>query len=156
LIAFPAMSDGRRPLTAAFLRAKRTADALRPAPGAMVTEQRVAEDLDAVGNYALAFEVGEQGSRRLRDSTSTADQRKRPDRGHPRLKIGRDESATQAERQVAYRRVRDELEGLILLSDEAVQVLETKVAGELTRGGRVDAVPEPERMRLKRDDPSHD
>lgn len=31
LIAFPAMSDGRQPLTAAFLRAKKTADALRPA-----------------------------------------------------------------------------------------------------------------------------
>src|SRR5690606_21684588 len=31
LIAFPAMSDGRQPLTAAFLRAKKTADQLRPA-----------------------------------------------------------------------------------------------------------------------------
>lgn len=156
LIAFPAMSDGRRPLTAAFLRAKRTADALRPAPGAKVTEQRVAEYLDAVGNYAVAFEVAEQDARRLRDSTFTEDERKRLDRAQHLLKIALDESATQAERQVAYRRVRDELEGLILLSDEAVQVLETKVAGELTRGGRVDAVPEPERMRLKRDDPSHD
>ena len=31
IIAFPAMSDGRQPLTAAFLRAKRIADGLRPA-----------------------------------------------------------------------------------------------------------------------------
>ncbi|WP_354002744.1 hypothetical protein [Microbacterium elymi] len=30
LIAFPAMSDGRQPLTAAFLRAKKVADRLRP------------------------------------------------------------------------------------------------------------------------------
>jgi hypothetical protein len=50
LIAFPAMSDGRRPLTAAFLRAKKTADALRPASAdAKVSEQRVTEYLDAVG-----------------------------------------------------------------------------------------------------------
>src|SRR5690606_21950602 len=46
LIAFPAMSDGRQPLTAAFLRAKKTADALRPASAdSKVTEQRVTEYL---------------------------------------------------------------------------------------------------------------
>lgn len=135
LIAFPAMSDGRQPLTAAFLRAKKTADALRPASAdAKVSEQRVSEYLDAVGNYAVAFEVAEHDARRLRDSTFTEDERKRLDRAQHMLKVALDESATQAERQVAYKRVRDELEGLILLSDDAVQVLETKVAGELPRG----------------------
>lgn len=135
LIAFPAMSDGRQPLTAAFLRAKKTADNLRPASAdAKVSEQRVSEYLDAVGNYAVAFEVAEHDARRLRDSTFSEDERKRLDRAQHLLKIALDESATQAERQVAYKRVRDELEGLILLSDEAVQVLETKVAGELPRG----------------------
>ncbi|MGB3730537.1 hypothetical protein [Microbacterium sp.] len=135
LIAFPAMSDGRQPLTAAFLRAKKTADNLRPAAAdAKVSEQRVSEYLDAVGNYAVAFEVAEHDARRLRDSTFSEDERKRLDRAQHLLKIALDESATQAERQVAYKRVRDELEGLILLSDEAVQVLETKVAGELPRG----------------------
>ena len=126
LIAFPAMSDGRQPLTAAFLRAKKTADALRPASAdAKVSEQRVTEYLDAVGNYAVAFEVAERDARRLRDSTFSEDERKRLDRAQHMLKVALDESATQAERQVAYKRVRDELEGLILLSDEAVQVLET-------------------------------
>src|SRR3954452_18846074 len=53
LIAFPAMSDGRQPLTAAFLRAKKMADALRPASAdAKVTDQQVSEYLDAVGNFA--------------------------------------------------------------------------------------------------------
>jgi len=156
LIAFPAMSDGRQPLTAAFLRAKKTADALRPASAdAKVSEQRVTEYLDAVGNYAVAFEVAERDARRLRDSTFSEDERKRLDRAQHMLKVALDESATQAERQVAYKRVRDELEGLILLSDEAVQVLETKVAGELTPGSAAapPAAPEPERMPLKRDDP---
>src|SRR5690606_17656890 len=157
LIAFPAMSDGRQPLTAAFLRAKKTADALRPASAdAKVTEQRVTEYLDAVGNYAVAFEVAERDARRLRDSTFSPDERKRLDRAQHMLKVALDESATQAERQVAYKRVRDELDGLILLSDEAVQVLEKKVAGELSAGPpRASApspAPEPERMPLRHDD----
>lgn len=160
LIAFPAMSDGRQPLTAAFLRAKKTADALRPASAdAKVPEQRVTEYLDAVGNYAVAFEVAERDARRLRDSSFTPDERKRLDRAQHMLKVALDESATQAERQVAYKRVRDELDGLILLSDEAVQVLEKKVAGELPAGSASAPVPPPapepeaERMPLHRDEP---
>ncbi len=132
LIAYPAMSDGRQPLVAAFLRAKRTADALRPASAdAGVTEQQVSEYLDAVGAYAVAFEVAEKDARRLRDSTFTEPERKRLDRAQQLLKVAVDESATQAERNIAYKRVRDELDGLILLSDEAVQVLEKQVAREL-------------------------
>lgn len=132
LIAFPAMSDGRQPLTAAFLRAKKTADALRPASAtAKVSEQQITEYLDAVGNYAVAFEIAEKDARRLRDSTFTDAERKRLERAQQLLKVAVDESATQAERNVAYKRVREEIDGLIVLSDEAVEVLEQKVAGEL-------------------------
>jgi len=132
LIAFPAMSDGRQPLVAAFLRAKKTADALRPASAdAKVSEKQVSEYLDAVGAYAVAFEIAEKDARRLRDSTFTEPERKRLDRAQQLLKVAVDESATQAERNVAYKRVRDELDGLILLSDEAVEVLEKQVAREL-------------------------
>ncbi len=166
LIAFPAMSDGRQPLVAAFLRAKRTADALRPlSADAPVSEQQVSEYLDAVGAYAVAFEIAEKDARRLRDSTFTEPERKRLDRAQQLLKVAVDESATQAERNVAYRRVRDELEGLILLSDEAVQVLEKQVARELpahptpgadageTASAPGTAVPpEPQRMPLRKDD----
>lgn len=148
LIAFPAMSDGRQPLTAAFLRAKKTADALRPASAtAKVTEQQVAEYLDAVGAYSVAFEVAERDARRLRDSNFSEGERKRLDRAQHMLKVALDESATQAERQIAYKRVRDELDGLILLSDEAVDVIEKKIAGALPAA-------EPERMPLRRDDPA--
>lgn len=140
LIAFPAMSDGRQPLTAAFLRAKKVADALRPASAdATVTEQQVTEYLDAVGNYAVAFEVAEKDARRLRDSTFTEAERKKLDRAQQLLKVAVDESATQAERNVAYKRVRDELEGLIVLSDAAVTVLEKQVAPQIT------AAPTPDR-----------
>ena len=132
LIAFPAMSDGRQPLTAAFLRAKKIADALRPASAdSKVSEQQVSEYLDAVGNYAVAFEIAEKDARRLRDSTFTEAERKKLDRAQKLLKVAVDESATQAERNVAYKRVREELDGLIVLSDDAVEVLEKQVAREI-------------------------
>ncbi|MFK3834573.1 hypothetical protein [Microbacterium sp. NPDC087868] len=166
LIAFPAMSDGRQPLTAAFLRAKRTADALRPASAdaKKVTEQQVSEYLDAVGAYAVAFEIAEKDARRLRDSTFTDAERKRLDRAQQLLKVAVDESATQAERNVAYKRVREELDGLILLSDDAVQVLEKQVAREIAAPAapasapsaastpETASTPEPERMPLRRTD----
>lgn len=135
LIAFPAMSDGRQPLTAAFLRAKKTADTLRPdSADARISDAAVAEYLEAVGNYAVAFDIAERDARRLRNSTFSEDERKRLDRAQQLLKVALDDSATRAERQVAYKRVRDELDGLIDLSDDAVQVLEKKIAGEITPG----------------------
>lgn len=155
LIAFPAMSDGRQPLTAAFLRAKKIADTLRPTSAdAKVAEQQVSEYLDAVGDYAVAFEVAERDARRLRDSSFSEAERKRLDRAQQLLKVARDESATQAERHTAYKRVREELDGLLLLSDEAVEVLEKQVAGELTAPAAraSDAAasdPEPERLPLR-------
>jgi hypothetical protein len=163
LIAFPAMSDGRQPLTAAFLRAKKTADALRPSSAdAKVSEQHVSEYLDAVGNYAVAFEIAEKEARRLRNSTFSEAERKKLDRAQKLLKVAVDESATQAERNVAYKRVREELEGLIVLSDQAVEVLEKQVAREITTGSTQppapestpDQSPEPEPIRQPKRDAS--
>jgi hypothetical protein len=131
IIAFPAMSDGRQPLTAAFLRAKKSADTLRPATAKGLSEDTLAEYLDAVGNYAVAFEIAEKDARRIRDASFTEPERKRLARAQQLLRVAVDESATQAERNVAYKRVREELDGLISLSDEAVVVLEQKVGREL-------------------------
>ncbi len=133
LIAFPAMSDGRQPLTATFLRAKKVADTLRPASAdAKVSEQEIAEYLEAVGNYSVAFDIAERDARRLRNSTFSAEERKRLDRAQQLLRVAVDESATTAERHLAYQRVREELDGLIALSDQAVEVLEKKVTREIT------------------------
>ncbi|CAH0208291.1 hypothetical protein SRABI76_02194 [Microbacterium oxydans] len=153
LIAFPAMSDGRQPLTAAFLRAKKKADALRPASTeAKVSDTQVGEYLQAVGDYAVAFEIAEKDARRLRDSTFTEPERKRLDRAQQLLKVAVDESATQAERNVAYKRVREELDGLILLSDDAVTVLEKQVAREIA-APVAPAAPAPETQRMPIADP---
>ncbi len=136
LIAFPAMSDGRQPLTAAFLRAKRIADGLRPASAtARLTTEQLAEYRSAVADYEVAFDVAERDARRIKDSSFTEAERKRLDTAKQLLSVAVDQAATPAERQVAYKRVRQELDGLISLSDQAIDVLEIKVALELDAPG---------------------
>ena len=146
LIAYPAMSDGRQPLTAAFLRAKKAADNLRPASvQSPVTPAQLTEYRNAVTDYEVAFEVAEREARRVKDSAFTDAERKRLGTAQQLLTVAVDQAATPHERQLAYKRVRDELDGLIWLSDAAVDELEKKVALELPRGsvagGTVDAEP---------------
>ncbi len=132
LIAYPAMSDGRQPLTAAFLRAKKVADGLRPdSSKAHLTETQLTEYRNAVTDYEVAFDVAERDARRVKDSSFTDVERKRLDTAKQLLTVAVDDAATPAERQLAYKRVRQELDGLISLSDGAIEVLEQKVALEL-------------------------
>lgn len=132
LIAFPAMSDGRQPLTAAFLRAKKVADNLRPATStAKITADEVAEYRAAVTDYEVAFDLAERDARRIRDSSFSTAERKRLDTAKQLMTVAIDQAATPAERHIAYKRVREELDGLIALSDEAVEILEKKVALQL-------------------------
>ncbi len=129
LIAFPTMSDGRQDLTASFLRAKKVADSLRPASAdARVTADQVSEYRTAVTEFEVAFDLAERDARRVRDSQFAADERKRLATAQQLLAVALDTSATPAERQLAYRRVRDQIDGLIALSDDAVELLEKKVA----------------------------
>ncbi|WP_454137289.1 hypothetical protein [Microbacterium paulum] len=129
LIAYPTISDGRQPLTAAFLRAKKTADRLRPASAkAHLTDAELAAYTSAVTDYEVAFDVAEREARRLKDSDFTETERKRLATAQQLLSVAIDGGATPAERQIAYKRVREELEGLIVVSDEAITVLEEKVA----------------------------
>ncbi|WP_243226210.1 hypothetical protein [Microbacterium sp. CIAB417] len=132
MIAYPAMSDGRQELTAAFLRAKRVADRMRPASvDAEITSAELAAYQNAVTDYEVAFDVAEREARRVRDAGFTPSERKRLDTAQQLLSVAVDEAATPAERQLAYRRVREELDGLISLSDAAIDELERRVALEL-------------------------
>ncbi|WP_156761580.1 hypothetical protein [Microbacterium karelineae] len=132
LIAFPTMSDGRDPHTAAFLRAKKVADGLRPASAeARVDAETYAEYRDAVHDFEVAFDIAEQEARRVRDTGFTESERQRLTRAQHMLSVAVDQSATAAERQTAYRRIREELDGLIVLSDAAESELRQRVAGEL-------------------------
>ena len=144
LIAFPAMSDGRQPLTAAFLRAKRVADGLRPASSkTRLTTEQLTEYRNAVTDFEVAFDLAERDARRIKDSSFSEAERKRLDTAKQLLSVAIDQAATPAERQLAYRRVRQELDGLILLSDDAVELLEEKVALELTTGAVAQVPPAP-------------
>ena len=73
-------------------------------------------------------------ARRVRDSQFSETERKRLATAQQLLAVALDQSATPAERQIAYRRVRDEVDGLLALSDEAVERLEKKVALQLDAG----------------------
>ncbi|MCR2813082.1 hypothetical protein NQ166_11240 [Microbacterium sp. zg.Y1090] len=135
LIAFPTMSDGREPMTAAFLRAKKTADRLRPPSAkAKVTAEELNEYRAAVTEFEVAFDLAEREARRVRDSSFTEGERKRLATAQQLLSVAVDQAASSSERQTAYKRVREELNGLIALSDEAIDVLKTKVSLELPRG----------------------
>lgn len=135
LIDYPAMSDGRQPLTAAFLKAKKIADGLRPAStSAKVTPEQVGEYRSAVTDYEVAFDLAERDARRQSTSGLSDAERKRLATAKQLLSVAVDEAATPAERRSAYQRARRELDGLISLSDEAIVVLEKKVARQLTTG----------------------
>ena len=158
LIAFPAMSDGRQPLTAAFLRARKVADRLRPASVKVkVTKEQLDEYRNAVTDFEVAFDVAERDARRLKDASFSQSERRRLDTAKQLLTVAVDQAATPAERQLAYKRVREELDGLISISDDAIEVLEKKVALQLpatAASSRVDAAPEPvvERAAQPRDE----
>lgn len=140
LIAFPNMSDGRQPLTAAFLRAKKVADGLRPESAkAKISKDALAEYRAAVTDYEVAFDVAERDARRAKDSSFSPTEKKRLDTAKQLLTVAIDQAATPAERHLAYRRVRDELDGLILLSDDAIEVLEKKVSLQLPQTGSMPA-----------------
>lgn len=131
LIAFPSMSDGREPLTAAFLRAKKVADRARPADGEAPTAEQIADYRAAVTDFEVAFDLAERDARRVRDSGFSTAERKRLATASRLLAVATDTAATPAERHLAYERVREEIDGLIALSDDAVELLEKQVAREL-------------------------
>ncbi|WP_043445968.1 hypothetical protein [Arthrobacter sp. L77] len=131
LIDYPMMTDVREPLTVAFLRAKREADALRPEASAAVTPEDLAAYRSAVTSYDVAFQIAETEARRVRTSGFTTEERQRLATARRLVTVAIDDAATAAERQTAYRRARRELDGLIVLPDATVTSLEEKVAGAI-------------------------
>ena len=129
LIDFPMMSDVREPLTVAFLRAKRDADGLRPLKVAEIPSKSRWDDYrNAVNAFAVAFDVAEKEARRIKDSGFSTDERQRLGTARKLINIAENEAATAAERQTAIKRVRRELDGVIVLPDVTLASLEQQVA----------------------------
>ncbi|MDJ0312579.1 hypothetical protein [Arthrobacter sp. H35-D1] len=135
MIDFPMMSDVHEPLTVAFLRSKRDADALRPVAAADVVDKGRWDDYrNAVNAYAVAFEIAEKEAHRIKDSAFSEPERQRLKTARKLVKMAEDEAGTGAERHTAYTRARKELDGLIVLPDVTIAALEQKIARVLERG----------------------
>lgn len=63
LIAYPAMSDGKDPATAAFLSASRHALEVRQSPGTRITTENFAAYRDAVAHLERTFDVAEHSAK---------------------------------------------------------------------------------------------
>lgn len=128
LIDYPMMSDVREPLTVDFLRAKRLVDGLRPEHASEIsTEAQLVEYRQAVRNFEVSFDIAEREAKRLKDQHFTEPERQRLKTARKLLPMAVDDASTQAERQLAYERTRKELDGLIVLPDEALAALEKRV-----------------------------
>lgn len=135
LIEFPLMTDMREDRTVRFHRAKRIADALRPASPELLDDPSVlAEYRTAVVDFESAFREAEAEAKRRRTSDFTDDERRQLDRARSLMRLAADDAATAAERQTAYRQARKALDGLIVLPDRTVQHIEHDIAGALERG----------------------
>lgn len=132
LIDFPMMTDVRNPLTVAFLRAKRDADALKPvAAGEIKSKVQWDDYRNAVNAYDVALEVAEKEAHRIKDSEFSDSERQRLATARKLINVAENEAATAPERRTAYQRARKELDGLLVLPDITVASLEQKAAGIL-------------------------
>ena len=133
LLDYPLMTDMRNPLTERFHRAKLRADLLRPAKAEDLLEDSDAarEYLDAVENYATAFDVAESEAIRKRRNDFTKPEQQRLTRARSALRVAVDAAATQQERERAYALAARELDGLIVLPERARAAIERGILGEL-------------------------
>ena len=133
LLDYPLMTDMREPLTQRFHRAKLRADFLRPADPADLVDDRDAarEYLDAVQEYATAFEIAEAEAIRLRRNGFSEDEQARLALAQRLLRVAADAGATPQERDHAYQLARRELDGLMVLPERARAALERGISGEL-------------------------
>lgn len=133
LLDFPVMTDMREPLTVAFHRAKLRADLLRPAKAEDLLDDPEAarQYLDAVEEYATAFDAAESEAARRRRSDFSREDQQRLTRAQSLLRVAADRGATPQERERAYDLARGELDGLMVLPDRTRGALERGIAGEL-------------------------
>ncbi|WP_133689491.1 hypothetical protein [Mycobacterium sp. BK086] len=133
LLDFPAMTDMRDPLTLAFHRAKLRAELLRPgkAEDLLDDPEAARQYLEAVEEYATAFDAAESEARRRRRSDFSREDQQRMTRAQSLLRVAADHGATPQERERAYQLARGELDGLLVLPDRTRAALERGIAGEL-------------------------
>lgn len=132
LIDYPLVTDMREPLTQTFHRAKRVADGLRPEEhGELRDEGALERYREAVRDYEVAFEAAVREAKRRAQSGFSDAERSRLGSAQRLMALAEDEASTTAERQIAYRQARKELDGLIALPDATTHDIERRIAGEI-------------------------
>ena len=116
-----------------FHQAKLRADLLRPAKAEDLLDDREAarEYLDAVENYATAFNVAEAEAIRRRCTGFSDAEQQRLSRAQNLLRVASNSAATPQEREHAYTLAGRELDGLVVLPERARSAIERGIAGEL-------------------------
>lgn len=136
ILDLPLLADMRESVTVAFHAALRKANNLRPknADSAALREANDSPYASAVETLVNTFEVAKTEAKRLRWSKFSEAEQKRLKRAQSLLNLAINSGASEAERQGAYKRMLDELEGLIVVPKNTQIALEQKVNLSITDG----------------------
>jgi hypothetical protein len=126
LLDFPLMTDMREPATIALHKALKHALSLEPKDIQSVKFIDAAGSpfARAVNDLDVAFHTAESEARRVVWGRFTNEERKRLATAKNLLSIAMDSAASPSERQMAYKRVFKEIEGLIHIPEQALLALE--------------------------------
>lgn len=126
ILDFPLMTDMREPATLALHKALKHALSLEPKDIRSVkfVDAATSPFSLAVNDLDVAFHAAEAEAHRVVWSRFSSDERRRLATAKNLLRIAMDSAASDSERQMAYKRVFKELEGLIRIPDQAVLALE--------------------------------
>lgn len=128
LLDFPLMTDMREPSTIALHKALKHALSLEPKDIQAVkfVDAATSPFSQAVNDLDVAFHTAEAEARRVVWGKFSADERKRLATAKNLLSIAMDSAASTSERQMAYKRVLKEIEGLIHIPEQTLLALEEK------------------------------
>lgn len=129
IIRSPLMSDMRNPLTVALHAALRSADDSRPNSIANVLHKTAkgSEYENDVVTLETAYQQALAESYRVKWNNYSVDEKKRLKKAQDLLNLAMNDGATEFERQAAYKALRKELDGLLVIPDKATFAIESKI-----------------------------
>lgn len=131
-IRYPLVTDVSNPLTSTMLHSLREADLARPRSA---TRTEVDSYAASVSKFEKELNTLLSEAKRLAWSGFETAERRRLETALRLLKITKDEAASPHERQIAYKRVISELEGIVVLPEAPLAMLEQSVMKQITSTG---------------------
>lgn len=129
IIAAPLMSDMRNPLTVTLHTALRNADMARPKGIPSAAHKPALGSRYEVAVIALeeAFHKAENESQRIKWNNYSVDEKKRLHKAQDLLSLAMNDGATEFERQAAYKALRKELDGLLVMPETTILSIESSM-----------------------------